>query len=92
MTAAEARKFFSSENCPAEQGCQLVYFQTKNPNLGKFWRALEWKISVYFVVISNILRLFGIFYGHLVMLLYVHSYIFHRFGILCQDKSGIPAA
>jgi hypothetical protein len=19
------------------QGCQLVYFQTKNPNLGKFW-------------------------------------------------------
>jgi hypothetical protein len=23
------------------QGCQMVYFQTKNPNLGKFWRALE---------------------------------------------------
>jgi hypothetical protein len=22
----------------------MVYFQTKNPNLGKFWRALEWKI------------------------------------------------
>jgi hypothetical protein len=26
-----------------EQGCQMVYFQTKNPNLGKFGRALEWK-------------------------------------------------
>jgi hypothetical protein len=25
----------------AEQGCQMVCFQTKNPNLGKFWRALE---------------------------------------------------
>jgi hypothetical protein len=24
-----------------KQGCQMVSFQTKNPNLGKFWRALE---------------------------------------------------
>jgi hypothetical protein len=24
-----------------QQGCQMVYFQTKNPDLGKFWRALE---------------------------------------------------
>jgi hypothetical protein len=22
------------------QGCQIVYFQTKNPDLGKFWRGL----------------------------------------------------
>jgi hypothetical protein len=28
----------------AEQGCQMVSFQTKNPNLGKFWRTLEWKL------------------------------------------------
>jgi hypothetical protein len=48
------------------QGCQMVYFQTKTPNLGKFWRALEWKMMVYFIVIWNILRSFGIFYGHLV--------------------------
>jgi hypothetical protein len=27
----------------ADQGCQMVYFQTKNPNLGKFWRVSEWK-------------------------------------------------
>jgi hypothetical protein len=26
-----------------DQGCQMVYFQTKNPNLGKFWRSLVWK-------------------------------------------------
>jgi hypothetical protein len=34
------------------QGCQMVYFQTQNPNLGKFLRALDWK---------NV----DIFYGHL---------------------------
>jgi hypothetical protein len=26
------------------QGCQMVCFQTKNTNLGKFWRALDWNI------------------------------------------------
>jgi hypothetical protein len=36
------------------QGCQMVYFQTKNRNLGKLWRALQWKMLV------------SIFYGHLV--------------------------
>jgi hypothetical protein len=45
-----------------EQGCQMVCFQTKNPNLGKFWMALEWKMQVYFMVIWNILQSFGIFY------------------------------
>jgi hypothetical protein len=25
------------------QGCQMVYFQTINSNLGKFWRALDGK-------------------------------------------------
>jgi hypothetical protein len=37
-----------------EQGCQMVYFQTKNPNLGKCWRVLQWNTYI------------GIFYGHLV--------------------------
>jgi hypothetical protein len=23
------------------QGCQMVYFQTKNPTLGKFWSVLQ---------------------------------------------------
>jgi hypothetical protein len=41
-----------------EQGCQMVCFQTKNPNLGNFWRALEWKMLIYFLVICNILRSF----------------------------------
>jgi hypothetical protein len=36
-----------------DQGYQMVYFQTKNPILSKFWRALEWKILVYYLAIWN---------------------------------------
>jgi hypothetical protein len=25
----------------------MVYFRTENPNLGKFWTALEWRMLVY---------------------------------------------
>jgi hypothetical protein len=44
----------------------MVCFQTKNPNLGKFWSALEWKMLLYFMTIWNILRPFGIMGGRLV--------------------------
>jgi hypothetical protein len=50
------RFFFSSPLPAAQQGCQMVYFQTKNSNLGKYWRALEWKRLVYSMP-------FGIDYG-----------------------------
>jgi hypothetical protein len=43
------------------QGCQMLYFQTENPTLGKFWKAMKWKIFVYFTDIWSILRSFGIF-------------------------------
>jgi hypothetical protein len=33
------------------QGCQMVYFQTKNPILGKFGRVLLWNILLYFMAI-----------------------------------------
>jgi hypothetical protein len=65
-----------------EQGCQMVCFQTKNPNLGKFLRAIEWKLLVYFMVIWLIIWPFG----NVVVI----WYIFPRFGILCQEKSGNP--
>jgi hypothetical protein len=55
------------------QGCQMVSFQTKNPNLGKFWKALDWKMLKYFRAIWNIftdiwdiLWPFGTFCVHLV--------------------------
>jgi hypothetical protein len=42
----------------------MVYFQTKNPNLGKFCRALEWEMLLYFKAMWNIFKPFGIFYGN----------------------------
>jgi hypothetical protein len=45
----------------SHQGCQMVYFQTKNHNLGKFWCPLELKMLKYFKAIWSIFRTFGIF-------------------------------
>jgi hypothetical protein len=64
----------------------MVCFQTKNPNLGKFWRVLLWKILVYFMTFWSILRQFEIFNDHLVYFVVIW-YIFLRFGILDQEKS-----
>jgi hypothetical protein len=65
-----------------DQACQMAHLQTQNPDLGKFWMVLQWKMleyllyvhSVYFMAIWFILWPFGIFCGHL-----VH---FSRFGML----------
>jgi hypothetical protein len=35
------------------------------PNLGKKFRASDWKMMKYFMAIWNILRTFGLFYAHL---------------------------
>jgi hypothetical protein len=42
------------------QGCQIAYFQTKNPDLGKFWRVLQSKMLVFYTVVWFILQLFSI--------------------------------
>jgi hypothetical protein len=65
-----------------QQGCQMVCFQTKNPNLGKFWTALELKMMVYFMPIWKILRPFGILNGHLVILWYFGIF----FPVLSQEN------
>jgi hypothetical protein len=44
------------------QGCQMVFFQTKNTNLGLFWSVLECKMLVYFTAIWKIERPFGVLY------------------------------
>jgi hypothetical protein len=52
----------------------FTYFQTKNPNLGKFWGTIPRLENVdifyghleYLMAIGNILRTFGILYDHLV--------------------------
>jgi hypothetical protein len=88
----------------------MAYFQTKNPNLGKFLECVAMKNVgkfngrlVYFTAISNILRPFVIFCGHLLYfvaicyiicghLLYfvVILVYFSHFGMLYQEKSGNP--
>jgi hypothetical protein len=73
----------------SDQGCQMVYFQTKNPNLGKFFRALDWKMLICFMAIWNILRTCGIAYDHLVQFLF-NGQIFSSFEIVHQEKSGNP--
>jgi hypothetical protein len=68
------------------QGCQMVYFQTKNPTFGKNWRVLQRKLFVYFIIfglftaVLYIFRSFGILW-----------FIFPRFGVLHQETSGNPA-
>jgi hypothetical protein len=64
----------------------MAYFQTKNPNLGKFWRDLQSKILVYVTVIWHILRPFGIFCGHLAYLMVIW-YIFPI--LVCCTKKNL---
>jgi hypothetical protein len=40
---------FGATQSDLNKSCQIVCFQTKNPNLGKFWRVLQWKMLVYFM-------------------------------------------
>jgi hypothetical protein len=69
-------------------GCQLVCFQTQNPNLGKFWRALDWKMFIYCTYGH-----YGIFYGDLgnfMTIWYLHFlYILYIFPVLvsCTKKN-----
>jgi hypothetical protein len=57
----------------------MVYYHTKNPNLGKNWRALEWSMWVYFMVDWNISQPSCIFYGNLIILWYIIWYYFFSF-------------
>jgi hypothetical protein len=58
---SHANKSWIACLCSSGQGCQMVCFQTKNPNLGKIFRASDWKMLKYFMAIWNILWIFGIF-------------------------------
>jgi hypothetical protein len=45
----------------------MVYYQTKNPNLGKFCWVLQWKRVAYFMAILVYFRPFSILLWHLVI-------------------------
>jgi hypothetical protein len=68
-----------------EQGCQMVCFQTQNPNLGQFWRVLQWMMLVYVMTIWSILQPLEIVYGHLE---YLWSFgIFFPVLVCCTKKN-----
>jgi hypothetical protein len=56
----------------------MVCFRTKNPNLGKFRTALDWKMFINFMSTWNIYWRFGILYDHLVHF----EFIWHIFPVL----------
>jgi hypothetical protein len=72
-------------NCLAEQGCQMVCFQTKNHNLGKICRFSDWKMLTYFMAIWKILWTCGIFYDHLAHCVFIW-YIF-LVSVSCTNKN-----
>jgi hypothetical protein len=76
----------------SRQGCQMAHFQTNNPNLGKFWRVLRWKILLYFTPSWSVLQPFSIFCGHLVYLMVTYLVYFSCCGMLYQEKSGNPVS
>jgi hypothetical protein len=68
----------------------MVYFQTKNPNLGKFWRASDWKMLIYFMAVGK----FDGHFGYFMTICYIlcsFGTFFRFFGIMHQEKSGNPA-
>jgi hypothetical protein len=75
---------------PCKQCCQMVYFQTKNPNVDTFWRALECKMLLHFMIIWNIVWPFCKF-----MAVWCTSWPFGIFFTILvrldQEKSGNPA-
>jgi hypothetical protein len=87
-TNSSRQKLFQnwSQYCAIWVISRVVYFQTKNPNLGKFGRVLQWKMLVYFIAVWSNLRPFGIIYGHLVYFMVMFS----CFGMLYQEESGNP--
>jgi hypothetical protein len=60
-------------------------FKPKNPNLGTFWRVLQWKVLAYFRTIWSILRPLEIFYGRLVY--YVVIWYFFPVLVSCTKKN-----
>jgi hypothetical protein len=47
-------------------------------------------VYIFFGQLGYKLRPYGIFYAHLPSVIVASWYIFPRFGIFCQDKSGNP--
>jgi hypothetical protein len=67
-------------------GCQMVCFQTKNPDLGKFLVGLRLENICIFIATWNILWRFGVIYDGLVHFVFIMN-IFFRFWVSCTMKN-----
>jgi hypothetical protein len=67
------------------QGCQMVCFQTKNPNLGKFWSALDLEnVYVFYAQMEYFSEIWEV-YGHLVH--FVSFWYIFPFFVSCTRKN-----
>jgi hypothetical protein len=85
--AERSVKAFLRQFLRVNQGCQMVHFQTKNPNLSLVWRAFEWTMFIYFMTNWSILWPFGIIYGHLFGIVYGHLVYFYI--LVCFDQENL---
>jgi hypothetical protein len=65
-------------------GLPDAYFENKNPNLGKFWRVLQWKMLVNFMAIWS-----TYFMGHLVYFVAIWYTYFMVIGYIWQPWSSV---
>jgi hypothetical protein len=73
---------FQNNNTTPSPGLPDGLFSNQNPNLGKFWWALYWKMFKYFMAIWNTLWRFGIFYDHKEHFVFI--WYFFGLGIMYQ--------
>jgi hypothetical protein len=67
QTGGQKKELFAKNLLPDSRVARWFIFKPKYVSqFGKFWRALECKMLVYFMTVLNILRPFGINYGRLV--------------------------
>jgi hypothetical protein len=85
-----ARQEKSEKRATTRRVARWFVFKPKNPNLGKFWRILHWKMLVYFMDTWSILRSFVICILYTFGKVSGNSVYFSRFGILYPEKSGNP--
>jgi hypothetical protein len=69
----------------SSQGCQMVYFHTKNPDLGIFWWALECEMLVCFTTIWNSILTFVLYF---MVIWYIFPFWYVRLKKIWQPCSG----
>jgi hypothetical protein len=61
----------------------MVYFQTKNPDLGKNFGVLQWELLVYFTSIFWLFCLFSSYFAYFLVILYIFPVL------VCCSKNNL---